>query len=51
MLAVRSLVASEGRDTLEALLDEYPAQPGMYYYNVVAGLDWYLYAAPGADRD
>jgi hypothetical protein len=42
--AFDALVARLDEATLKTLLEEYSQRAGTYYYEVVAALDWYLYA-------
>jgi hypothetical protein len=46
--AFDALVTRLDEATLQTLLEEYPQRPGTYYYEVVAALDWYLYAPDDA---
>jgi len=46
--AFDALVTRLDEATLKTLLEEYPQRPGTYYYEVVAALDWYLYAPDDA---
>jgi len=44
--AIDAYLARAEPERLRQLLDEYPREPGGYFYDVMAALDWHLYAQP-----
>jgi hypothetical protein len=44
--AIEAFLDRADTDRLRRLLDEYPQDPGGYFYDVMAALDWRLYAHP-----
>lgn len=44
--AIDAVLARNDQDQLARLLDDYPRASGGYFYDVIAAVDWHLYAHP-----